>query len=112
VRPRPGGGEEGDQLGDVPGLAALAERARRRATSRVDDGDGAVRRVSMKPGAMALTVMPRAASCGASALDEADDARLAGRVVGLADVAGDARDAAQADDAGRRRCSTPSTSFS
>ena len=71
----------------------------RRPTSRIMTGIAAVSRVSMKPGAMALTVMPRAGQLRRQRAHEADDARLRRRVVGLAHVAGDARHRRQADDA-------------
>ena len=49
----------------------------RRPISRVANGIRAVISVSMKPGATALTVMPRSATCRASAVHHADDAGLA-----------------------------------
>ena len=62
-------------------------------------GIAAVMSVAMKPGATALTVMPRAANSRAAGLREADDAGLRRRVVGLAGVAHEADDGRDVDDA-------------
>ena len=61
----PGRREERHRLADVHRQPALPERATAAApTSRIITGIAAVRRVSMNPGAIALTVMPRPASSG------------------------------------------------
>ena len=70
----------------------------RRPASRIAIGIFAVICVSMKPGATALIVCPRAARSRRERLDPPDHAGLGGRVVGLAAVAryaahrGDAHD--------------------
>ena len=53
----------------------------------------------MKPGATALTVMPRLESSRASGLGKADEARLARGVIRLAGIASEAGDGGDIDDA-------------
>ena len=55
--------------------------------------------VSINPGAMQLTRMLRLAYSFATTFGEADQPRLAGRIIGLTLVAGQADDAAHVDDA-------------